>query len=166
MEASNDQKARSARLRRRRGYRWEDILVKRLNGVGGWRAFRLGSPSVALPDVLAVNTEDRAILIVEAKSGAKTSLSVPPNQIQRCLDWRNMFDIYDTRTVILAFKFLAKKRLDSGAYERRIMREYYKVWDPAVEPVECVCAYDGQTYALIDKTRQQMEMDDYSMPST
>ena len=165
MEASNDQKAKSARLRRRRGYRWEDTLVKRLNGAGGWRAFRLGSPSVALPDVLAVNTEDRAMLIMEAKSGAKTSLSVPPNQIQRCLDWRDTFDIYDTRTVVLAFKFLSKKRLDSGAYENRAMREYYKVWDPAVEPVECVCTYDGQTHALINKARRQMEMADYPMPS-
>jgi len=165
MEAANDQKAKSARLRRRRGYRWEDGLVKRLNGAGGWRAFRLGSPSVALPDVLAVNTRSRAILVVEAKSGAKTSLSVPPNQIQRCLDWCDTFDIYDARTVVLAFKFLSKKRLDSGTYKYRIMREYYKVWDPAVEPVECVCTYDGQTYALIDGTRQQMEMDDYSMPS-
>lgn len=164
MEASNDQKAKSSKLRRRRGYRWEDSLVKRLNDAGGWRAFRLGSPSVALPDVLAVNIENRAMLIMEAKSGAKTSLSVPPNQIQRCLDWRDTFDIYDTRTVVLAFKFLSKKRLSSGAYVSRTIREYYKIWDPTVEPMECICTYDGEIFTIVDGSRRSIELYDYSMP--
>jgi len=55
----NNQKA--ARLRRQRGYHWEDTIVKRFNGTTNWRAFRLGSPSIALPDVLAVNTEESKI---------------------------------------------------------------------------------------------------------
>lgn len=46
---------KSARMRRQRGYHWEDTIVKRFNSVDGWKAFRLGSPSIALPDVLAVN---------------------------------------------------------------------------------------------------------------
>ena len=44
-----------AKTRRQRGYQWEDTLVKRFNSLEGWKAFRLGSPSVALPDVLVVN---------------------------------------------------------------------------------------------------------------
>ena len=164
MDSVDERNAKSARLRRRRGYRWEESLVKRLNGNGGWRAFRLGSSSVALPDVLAVNTQSRSLLVMEAKSGAKTSLSVPPNQIQRCLDWYHTFDIYDTRNVVLAFKFLSKKRLDSDTYESRSMREYYMIWDPDVEPVECVCTYDGRTYALKDGVRQQLDLAEYAMP--
>ncbi len=161
---TDTKKARSARLRRRRGYRWEDILVKRLNGTDAWKAFRLGSPSVGLPDVLAVNTANKEMLVMEAKSGAKTSLSVPPKQIQRCLDWCDTFDLYGTRTVVLAFKFLAKKRLSSGAYKSRPMREYYKIWDPVAEPVELVCTYDGRTYALEDGGRRDVKMADYAMP--
>ena len=165
VDSTDEKNAKSARLRKRRGYRWEESLVKRLNGVNGWRAFRLGSSSVALPDVLAVNTQNRSLLVIEAKSGAKTSLSVPPKQILRCLDWCRTFDIYDTRTVVLAFKFLSKKRLDSDTYETRTMREYYLVWDPNVEPVECVCTYDGRTYALKDGTRQHLDLARYTMPA-
>ena len=165
MEPVDEQKAKSAKLRRRRGYRWEDILVKRLNGTDDWKAFRLGSPSTALPDVLAVNSQNKSLLVMEAKSGAKISLSVPPNQIQRCLDWCHIFDVYDTRTVVLAFKFLSKKRLDSGAYESRAMREYYKEWDPVIEPVECICTYDGQTYTLEGRVRRRLDLAEYAMPS-
>lgn len=164
VSALDDQKTRSARLRRRRGYRWEEILAKRFNGAPGWRAFRLGSPSIALPDVLAVNTAAKSMYIIEAKSGAKTSLSVPPNQIERCLSWRDTFDIYDSRTVVLAFKFLAKKRLDTDRYESRSMREYYKVWEPALDPVETVCTYAGGTYALVDGERHAITLADCPMP--
>ncbi|MGB9003672.1 MAG: resolvase, partial [Nitrosotalea sp.] len=50
-----------ARTRRQRGYNWEDTLVKRFNSIEGWKAFRLGSPSVGLPDVLAVSTKENTI---------------------------------------------------------------------------------------------------------
>ena len=49
----NNQKI--AKTRRQRGYQWENTLVKRFNSVENWKAFRLGSPSVALPDVLVVS---------------------------------------------------------------------------------------------------------------
>ena len=45
---------KTAQIRRQRGYNWEDTLVKRFNSLESWKAFRLGSPSVALPDVLCV----------------------------------------------------------------------------------------------------------------
>ena len=160
----DEQKTKSARLRRRRGYQWEDLLVKRFNCVDGWRAFRLGSPSVALPDVLAVNNAQHSVFVIEAKSGAKTSLSVPPNQIIRCQEWCDILGAYKIRRVILAFKFLSKKRLSTGKYESRALREYYKVWDPAVEPKECVCLYDGHTYTLTDKVRTDISLKDCTMP--
>ena len=50
-----------ARTRRQRGYHWEDTIVKRFNGLKDWKAFRLGSPSVALPDVLVVSTKNNTI---------------------------------------------------------------------------------------------------------
>ena len=62
-----------SRTRRQRGYQWEDTLVKRFNKLDNWKAFRLGSPSVALPDILSLNNEDSIIFTIEAKSGTSTS---------------------------------------------------------------------------------------------
>ncbi len=84
----------AVRMRRQRGYHWEETIVKRFNSAEKWKAFRLGSPSIALPDVLAVNTEENTIYTIEAKSGTSTSLPVPADQIERCLEWIKTFDIY------------------------------------------------------------------------
>jgi len=108
-----------ARTRRQRGYHWEDTIVKRFNGLKDWKAFRLGSPSVALPDVLVVSTKNNTIFTIEAKSGTGTTLQVPFDQIIRCLKWTDTFELYRKRKVILAFKFLSKKRIDIGKYESR-----------------------------------------------
>ena len=66
-----------AQTRRQRGYNWEDTLVKRFNKMDKWKAFRLGSPSVALPDLLCVNNKDSVLFTIEAKSGTGTTLPVP-----------------------------------------------------------------------------------------
>jgi len=153
-----------ARTRRQRGYNWEDTLVKRFNATHGWKAFRLGSPSVALPDILAVSTGENAIFTIEAKSGTGTTLPVPYDQIIRCLKWINTFELYKTRKMILAFKFLSKKRIGTGKYERRQLREFYKVWNESNPITDCVCTYDGKTYALINGKRQKLELENYQMP--
>jgi len=140
----NHQKA--ARIRRQRGYQWEDTLVKRFNGAEKWKAFRLGSPSIALPDVLAVNTFENTIYTIEAKSGTSTSLPVPADQIERCLEWIKTFGIYKKRNVLLAFKFLSKKRIGLGKYESRELREFYKIWDESLEITDCVCTYEGKFF--------------------
>ena len=137
-----------ARTRRQRGYNWEDTLVKRFNAIKSWKAFRLGSPSVALPDVLTVNNVKSIIFTIEAKSGTGTTLHVPFDQIERCLSWIDNFLVYQNREVILAFKFLSKKRVGTGKYEKRELHEFYKVWDKKKKPIDCVCTYDGKTYAL------------------
>ena len=92
---SNGNNQRAAKMRRQRGYQWEDTIVKRFNGAVNWKAFRLGSPSIALPDVLAVNNIEKTIFTIEAKSGTATSLPVPADQIERCLSWIKTFDIYE-----------------------------------------------------------------------
>ena len=159
---TNNQKI--ARTRRQRGYQWEDTIVKRFNNTNNWKAFRLGSPSIALPDVLAVNTDNSAIFTIEAKSGTSTSLPVPADQIERCLSWIKTFDIYKKRNVLLAFKFLSKKRIDIGKYENRELREYFKIWDESLEITDCVCTYEGKFYAKIDGSREELFLKECKMP--
>src|SRR5713226_9452723 len=153
-----------ARTRRQRGYNWEDTLVKRFNATKGWKAFRLGSPSVALPDILAVSTNANTIFTIEAKSGTGTTLYVPYDQIIRCLKWIDTFELYNTRKMILAFKFISKKRIGTGKYERRQLREFYKTWDESNPITDCVCTYEGKTYALVNGKRQKLELENYQMP--
>jgi len=153
-----------ARTRRQRGYNWEDTLVKRFNKMDYWKAFRLGSPSVALPDILCVNNQDKILFTIEAKSGTGTTLAVPYDQIIRCLNWTNNFEVYTTRQVILAFKFLSKKRIGVGEYESRELREFYKVWDQRKKPIDVVCKYDGSTYALKEGEKKNFILKDYQMP--
>ena len=162
IESTKNQK--SARIRRQRGYQWEDTIVKRFNSADNWQAFRLGSPSIALPDVLAVNTNNSAIFTIEAKSGTSTSLPVPADQIERCLLWIKTFDIYKKRNVLLAFKFLSKKRIDIGKYESRELREYFKIWDKSLNVTDCVCTYDGKFYAKIDGSRKELFLKECKMP--
>ena len=155
---------RIAKIRRQRGYNWENTLVKRFNSLENWKAFRLGSPSVALPDVLVVNNIESTIFTIEAKSGTGTTLQVPFDQIERCLLWTNNFQVYKKREVILAFKFLSKKRIGSGIYENRKLHEFYKVWNKKRNPVDCVCTYDGKIYALINGEQGNLDLKDYTMP--
>lgn len=155
-----------ARTRRQRGYNWEDTLVKRFNALDSWKAFRLGSPSVALPDILAVSTNANTIFTIEAKSGTGTTLQVPYDQIIRCLKWIHTFELYKTRKTIIAFKFLSKKRIGTGKYEHRQLREFYKIWDESNKITDFVCTYEGKTYALVNGQRQKLVLENYQMPFT
>jgi len=153
-----------ARTRRQRGYQWEDTLVKRFNSLNSWKGFRLGSPSVALPDILAVSNEKSMLFTIEAKSGTGTTLQVPFDQIERCMKWVNTFELYKHRQVVLAFKFSSKKRIGTGKYERRQLREFYKVWPNTHTPIDCVCTYDGKTYALKNGKKKKLTLKEYKMP--
>lgn len=155
---------RIAKIRRQRGYRWEDTIVKRFNALDDWKAFRLGSPSVALPDVLVVSSKNNTIFTIEAKSGTGNTLQVPFDQIIRCLNWTNTFGLYETRRVILAFKFLSKKRVGVGKYESRELREFFKGWDETKNAIDCVCTYEGKTYAIQSRKRVKLNLKDYKMP--
>jgi len=155
---------KTARTRRQRGYNWEDTLVKRFNATKYWKAFRLGSPSVALPDVLTVNNDESTIFTIEAKSGTGTTLQVPFDQIERCLNWIDNFQVYQNREVILAFKFLSKKRIGTNKYKKRELREFYKVWDKKKKVIDFVCTYDGKTYALKNGKQEKLVLKDFLMP--
>ena len=153
-----------ARTRRQRGYHWEDSLVKRFNSLEGWKGFRLGSPSVGLPDILALSSKNSTIFTIEAKSGTTNSLVVPYDQIIRCLKWVDNFELYETREVIFAFKFLSKKRIGLGEYEKRELREFYKVWDKSKQISDFACNYDGNTYSIINAKRQKLDLKDFKIP--
>jgi len=155
---------RIAKIRRQRGYHWEDTIVKRFNALDDWKAFRLGSPSVALPDVLVVSSKNNTIFTIEAKSGTGNTLQVPFDQIIRCLNWTNTFGLYKTRKVILAFKFLSKKRVGVGKYESRELREFFKVWGETKNAIDCVCTYEGKIYAIQNRKRIKLNLKNYKMP--
>jgi Holliday junction resolvase len=156
-------------IRRSRGYNFEHTLVQRLNNAQ-WRARRLGGSSTGLPDIVAVNNDAGILLTIEAKSGTSDILYVPLDQIERCLMVRNMFGIYPERHIILAFKFMGKKRFrrkNETVYESRRLTEYYKVADIVIgmKALPIVkCTYDGKTYAIFRNKTVPLGLPDYNMP--
>ncbi len=156
-------------IRRSRGYAYEHTLVQKLNN-GVWHARRLGGSSTGLPDIVAVNNTDGILLTIEAKSGTSDILYVPQDQIERCLLIRNMFGVYSQRHIILAFKFMSKKRFrrkNETVYESRKLLEYYKVADVVADmgviPI-IKCTYEGKTYAIHKNKTVALDLPDYSMP--
>jgi Holliday junction resolvase len=157
-------------IRRSRGYNFEHTLVQKLSS-GSWTARRLGGSSTGLPDIVAVNNARGILLTIEAKSGTSDILYVPQDQLMRCIVIRNMFGIYPERHIVLAFKFMSKKRFrrkNQTIYEKRKLLEYYKVAD-VIESTKTLpiikCTYDGRTYALYKNGRTQaLDLPDYAMP--
>jgi Holliday junction resolvase len=145
------------------------MLVQRLNN-GQWRARRLGGSSTGLPDIVAVNNDSGILLTIEAKSGTSDILYVPLDQIERCIIVRSMFGIYPERHIILAFKFMGKKRFrrkNETVYESRMLMEYYKVADivTGMKTLPIIkCTYDGKTYAIFSNKTMPLELPDYNMP--
>jgi hypothetical protein len=130
----------------------------------------LGGSSTGLPDIVAVNNDAGVLLTIEAKSGTSDILYVPLDQIERCLIVRNMFGIYPQRHIILAFKFIGKKRFrrkNETVYESRKLIEYYKVADIVIGmkalPI-IKCTYDGKTYAIFRNRTVPLDLPDYNMP--
>src|ERR671922_521670 len=158
-------------IRRSRGYNFEHSLVERFNRCPNYLARRLGGSSTGLPDIVAVNNDAGILLTVEAKSGTSDILYVPVDQIERCLIVRNMFGIYPERHIILAFKFMGKKRFrrkNETVYESRKLLEYYKVADAVssmkVLPIIIKCTYDGRTYAIYKTKTVPLDLPEYLMP--
>lgn len=156
-------------IRRSRGYSYEHTLVKRLND-GLWIARRLGGSSTGLPDIVAVNNKEATLLSIEAKSGTADSLYVRPDQLQRCLMIRDMFGYYKTKHVILAFKFMRKKRFTRKKqviYEKRRLIEYYKIADKLhnLEIIPVVkCTYGGKTYVMSNGKFTKKSLPTFVMP--
>jgi Holliday junction resolvase len=116
-----------SRIRKSRGQGFERDLVKRYRNVGWW-SYRTGGSSAYLPDIMATNDERGELDVVEAKAGAKDHLYVDWDQIARDIFLLQGFKRYPNRRIVLAFKFLSKKRKGSaGDFERRELREYYRI---------------------------------------
>ena len=157
-------------IRRSRGYSFEHALVQRLNSEQ-WHSRRLGGSSTGLPDIVAVNNDSGVLLTIEAKSGTSDILYVPQDQVERCKIIMNMFSIYPERHIILAFKFMSKKRFrrkNKTVYESRKLLEYYKVADivdsMTVLPI-IKCTYGGKTSAIFESGKTVvLDLPDYAMP--
>jgi Holliday junction resolvase len=155
-------------IRRSRGYSYEHTLVQKLNN-GSWIARRLGGSSTGLPDIVAVNNKNATLLSIEAKSGTGDALYVRPDQIQRCLLIRDMFGYYKTKHVVLAFKFMRKKRFarkNQVIYEKRKLIEYYKIADSLYRLSTPIvkCTYVGKTYVLNNGRFTVKNLPKYVMP--
>jgi Holliday junction resolvase len=156
-------------VRRSRGYNFEYNLVKKLN-IGSWMARRLGGSSTGLPDIVAVNNTDSILLSIEAKSGTSNSIYVPNDQICRCFLITKMFQAYSDRHIILAFKFMRKKRqmIDGETvYKPRKIKEYYKIIKFKKEPTSfpvIKCNYNGDTFAIYKTKIRRVRLKDFDMP--
>jgi Holliday junction resolvase len=156
-------------IRRSRGYSYEHTLVQRLN-TELWKARRLGGSSVGLPDIIAVNNIEAILLSIEAKSGTGDALYVPSDQINRCLQIRDMFSFYKSRHAILAFKFMRKKRFKRKGqivYEQRKLLEYYKIADRLEKITDMTtikCTYQGKTFFIRGNQCIKLNLPNYSMP--
>jgi len=130
--------------RRQRGYAFENHIVQMFNDISGWNAKRLGSPSIALPDVMCLNDYYKTMIAIEAKSTVQNYAYVPKDQIERCRDWVNMFGIYNSKYVVLAFKFGQTTNMVKGKLETRKLRYYYKVFPHnSFAPSQIRADYDG-----------------------
>lgn len=167
------------KTRRQRGYNFERDLVQRINACNGWKALRLGSPSVSLPDIIAVNNSASILLAIEAKSTSTNIIRVPLDQIVRCFKILDTFALYKHRYAILALKFMSKRWKKAYTYEHRGIREYYRVCyaDANISNIinngnsnnnkdAIVCRYDGSISINNDDKNDNylLTFQDFTMP--
>ncbi len=105
---------------KKRGYDWEDKLVKYFESAD-WISIRLGSPSIHLPDVLAISNKENAMVAIEAKSSMGDRIVVRRDQVLRLFEFLSIFKAYRNRTPVIAIKFL---RTHGKALEEK----YYTVY--------------------------------------
>lgn len=133
-------------LRKQRGYAFESHIVEKFKEFN-WESRRLGSPSTELPDVMAVNNFYKEIVAVEAKSTTNNWAYVPADQIQRCIEWVKMLQVYDRKTVILAFKFPSTWITVLKKPVRRKLRYFFKVFPfKKMKSKELKCNYEGEVF--------------------
>ncbi len=104
---------------KKRGYDWEDKIVKMLERKG-WKALRLGSPSVHLPDVVAVDDRHNMLVAIEAKASRNDKIYVPLDEIIRLFNFLQMFGAYKKKEAVLAIKFLKIKG-------KKMSEDFYKL---------------------------------------
>lgn len=143
------------KTRRQRGYAFESSIVKMLYNSTNWIGKRLGSPSTNLPDVMGINNDIRTIIAIEAKSTHQTLAYVPYDQIERCSDWINHFQVYDKKMVVLAFKF-------GQITGKRKLKIIYKVYPIGKYlPRDVRCDYEGNIWIKILNRWLSVKMEDF-----
>lgn len=150
------------KTRRQRGYAFENHIVHKFKCISGWGAKRLGSPSVQLPDVMCVNDFYKTIIAIEAKSTIQNHAYVPADQIERCRDWVNMFGVYDSKYVILAFKFGQITQIIKGQPIPRKLRYHYKVFPyNRFTPSNVRADYDGNILIKSGDGWMEIKLEDF-----
>jgi len=145
-------------IRRVRGYAWEDKVVK-IFKEKGCHTVRLGGTTTTMPDVTVSKAKTKIIMAIECKSTTTDHCNVPAVQIQRCIDWVNAWELYTDKVVMLAFKFSAKKRVGIGRYESREKKEFFKIWNLKMKPVDFSCSYNG--FCKIKETGKDLWLEEY-----
>jgi Holliday junction resolvase len=149
-------------LRRSRGYRFELNIVQELS-IDGWQCRRMGGSSVGLPDTVATFNAQNILLAIEAKASSDKYCYVPVDQLERCNNLLKLFNVYENRRIVLAFKFRASMsplKRDNGF--RRRLRYYYFVLPQINEDLSglyCLrCDYEGNIRCImknvIDRKRE------------
>lgn len=147
-ETKNNDTKKPSRLRRQRGYSFESHIVGEFQD-HNWESKRLGSPSTSLPDVMAVDNFHKKVVAVEAKSTTMNLAYVPEDQIVRCINWVNMLGVYDTKEVVLAFKFPATITKRKDKLVKRKLQYYYKIFPHKnIKPSIVKCNYLGETFTM------------------
>lgn len=115
---STKRKSRDMKGIRRRGYRAERQLVRKLRRLG-FNSVRIpvsAPSSEALPDVFA--TKGSCILAFEVKAPHAERAYFRKKQVEKLFSFLDMFDAYDGKLAILAGKFPYKwvfKRVEAPA---------------------------------------------------
>lgn len=138
-------------IRKSRGYSWEDSVLEIFKNKK-FNARRFGGPHEV--DILAHNDSTSVIISIECKSTVGDSCKVPAHQIQRCIDWCDEWGLYNTKIIILAFKFGNKK---TGKH--REQRQFLKVWNTHLKPINVICKYDG--FCKSKKTKKDLWLEDF-----
>lgn len=143
-------------VRRSRGYNFENDMVKKVNGFGGWHARRFGGASTHMPDVIMTNNEKSIIAIMEAKAGTGESLNVDKEQLEKCLELQKMFSVYESQFIMLAFKFMSKNK--DGKRPLKMYFYPYNYFNKIEEtPSRVSCNYKGEIFINRKKIYQNNE---------
>lgn len=122
-------------IRSQRGKRFERDIEDEFNYVKNkqtgemvrtnWFAKVLGNASTKLPDLCIVNNIGDIMIAIEAKSTVGNMVYIPLDEIQRCESWVEMLSRYQTRHIVFAFKFGARRSKNSKIYNTRTQPKYY-----------------------------------------
>lgn len=133
------------------GYSWENEVVKYFKEKG-FNAVRLGGTTLIMPDISINKTSTKTVMAIKCKSTTTNHCVIPLEQIQRCINWVNSWDLYTSKMVLFAFKFSAK-------YEYGEKKEFFKIWNLKMKPVDFSCNYQG--FCKVQKSSKDLWLEDF-----